>query len=222
MSEPSYFDDYNAARALYDEAISWVGTPFREYYQQELEIPNPHLPKPDPKGSGGGIDCIGLVQEVYLRSGAAEKFIFERTSADYQSHQAGEKILDWIRGKADDPQSKRLGEIFVELEIPEQAKDPDAETPRDFFKPGDILVLRHGSLFHMPVIIDDDLHFVNAVPRMGVIEGTIQDSTFSRHLVAAFRLKPRALNAVRDVNVGSTPAARISDISEITSVDKPK
>jgi hypothetical protein len=43
----------------------------------------------------------------------------------------------------------------------------------------------------MPIIYDDGLNFVNAIPRMGVIEGTIQDSTFSKHLVAAFRLKPK-------------------------------
>ena len=42
----------------------------------------------------------------------------------------------------------------------------------------------------MPVIYDDDLNFVNAIPRRGVVEGTIQDSTYSRHLVAVFRLKP--------------------------------
>jgi len=41
-----------------------------------------------------------------------------------------------------------------------------------------------------PVIVDRDLHFVNAIPRLGVIEGTIQDSSYSSHLVAAFRLKP--------------------------------
>jgi cell wall-associated NlpC family hydrolase len=143
------------------------------------------------KGGGGGIDCIGLVQEIFYRIGAADKFMFARVPADYQMHQTGDKILDWMRGKVDDPQSKKLAAILTELEIPQAAKDPHAETPRDFFKPGDILVLRHASLFHMPVIIDDCLTFVNAIPRLGVIEGTIQDSTFSIHLVAVFRLKPK-------------------------------
>jgi len=194
VSEPSYFDDYWAAKALRDEALTWIGTPFREYYQQEIESPIAQIPEGlvfDSKGPGGGIDCIGLVQEIFFRIGASEKLIFERVPADYQSFQDGDKILDWMRGKEDDPQSKRLGEMLVELNIPDRVKDPDAETPRDFFKPGDILVLKHASLFHMPVIYDDGLHFVNAIPRLGVIEGTIQDSTFSQHLVAAFRLKPR-------------------------------
>jgi cell wall-associated NlpC family hydrolase len=185
MKEPSYFDDHAKARELREEALSWVGTPFREYYQQDMEEGT------DVKGQGGGIDCIGLVQEVMLRIGASDRFIFHRDPSDYQAQNLGEKILDWLRGKVDDPQSKRLAEILAELEIPDGVTDPRAETPRDFFKPGDILVMQHGSLFHMPVIYDDDLHFVNALPRLGVVEGTIQDASYNRHLVAVFRLKPR-------------------------------
>ena len=182
MSIPSYFDDPKEAEKFRNEALSWLGTPFRAVFPKQGE-------RLDTKGSG--IDCVGLVQEVFARTGATKAWFFQRTDADYQLHQTGEKILNWLRGKVDDPQSKLLGEILVELAIPNIFKDPDAETPRDFFKPGDILVLQHGGLFHMPVIIDEHLHFVNAVPRMGVIEGTIQDSTFSSHLVAAFRLKPK-------------------------------
>jgi len=180
----SYFDDLEAAKKLREEALSWVGTPFREYYQENIQHDR------DVKGLRGGIDCIGLAQQIFSRIGATDLFVFPRMAADYQSHQTGEKVLDWLRGKVDDPQSKLLAGILVELEIPEVVKDPDAETPRDFFKPGDLLVMQRGSLFHMPIIYDDDLHFVNALPRLGVTEGTVQDSTYSVHLVAAFRLRP--------------------------------
>jgi cell wall-associated NlpC family hydrolase len=192
MSEPSYFDNARAANALRQEALSWVGTPFREYYQDEIEAARAQFPDIpiEVKGQGGGIDCIGLVQEIFSRIEATEAFVFKREEADYESHGTGEKILDWMRGKLDDPQSKRLAEILIEVKIPEAVTDPLAETPRDFFKPGDILVMQHGSLFHLPVIYDNDLHFVNALPRLGVIEGTIQDSSFNKHLVAVFRLKP--------------------------------
>lgn len=194
MSAPSYFDDFRAAKDFRKEALSWLGTPFREYYQQELEAGRAQLgdraASLDVKGPAGGIDCVGLVQEIFARSGATDKWLFPRTHADYQSHQTGEKILDWLRGRADDPQSKLLGQMFVELAIPDAVTDPHAVTPRDFFKTGDILVMRHGALFHMPVIFDSDLHFVNAIPRLGVIEGTIQDSSYSVHLVAVFRMKP--------------------------------
>jgi hypothetical protein len=79
---------------------------------------------------------------------------------------------------------KRSARSWSSWKFPTRVTDPHADTPRDFFKPGDILVMRHGALFHMPVIVDNDLHFVNAIPRMGVIEGTIQDSSYSSHLVA--------------------------------------
>ena len=177
---PSYFDDPERAAALHREARSWIGTPFRECY---------HDFSTDVKGAGGGVDCVGLAQEIMRRVGAVDKFVFEREPADYQPHQSGDKILEWLRGNVADPESVRLGAIFEELEIPDAVTDPDAPTPRDFFKPGDICVLRHGSLFHLPVIYDDDLHFVNALPRLGVVEGTIQDSTYSSHLVAVFRLR---------------------------------
>jgi len=191
----SYFDNPIARQRLKKEALSWIGTPFGHYYQDRIEAGKAQLKaqgvdisKLDVKG--GGIDCIGLVQEIYARIGATKPWNFPREPADYQSHLFGDKVLNWMRGRADDPQSKLLSELFVELEVPESVRDANAETPRDFFKAGDILVLRHGELFHMPVIYDDDLHFVNALPRLGVVEGTIQDSSFSVHLVAAFRLKP--------------------------------
>jgi cell wall-associated NlpC family hydrolase len=187
MRQPSFFDDPVIAAALLDEARSWIGTPFREYYQQTVDLGLVI----DLKGIGGGIDCVGLVQEIFSRVGATHTFLFKREPADYQSHQMGEKVIDWMRGVADDSQSKQLGQMFVELEIPVGVIDPIAVTPRDFFTPGDICVLQHGSLFHLPVIIDDDLHMVSALPRIGVVQGTIQDSTFSRHLVAVFRLKPQ-------------------------------
>jgi len=194
-SPPSYFDDPAHAEKLQAEALSWIGTPFREYYQDLVESGRAELAalgvdtsKMDVKG--GGIDCIGLDQEIFFRIGATRKWNFPRTPADYQSHQTGDKILDWLRGKADNPQSKLLCALFVELEIPEAVTDPRMECPRNFFKPGDLLAMRHGGLFHMPIIYDHDLHFVNAIPRRGVVRGTIQDSTYANHLVAVFRLKP--------------------------------
>ena len=193
MSEPSYFDDVLKARKLKEEALSWIGTPFQHYYQDKFEAGKEEAEKLGIKldAKGAGIDCIGLAQEIFYRIGATGRWIFPREEADYESHVLGDRVLEWLRGKADDPQSKLLAELFVELEIPDVMKDPQSSKPRDFFKPGDLLVLRHGNLFHMPVIFDHDLHFVNALPRLGVIQGTIQDSSYNIHLIAAFRLRPK-------------------------------
>jgi cell wall-associated NlpC family hydrolase len=208
-SVPSYFDNPREAKKLRDEALSWIDTPFRPYYQVELQTAIAEakeqgidLGPMDLKGPHGGIDCVGLVSEIFSRIGATDPWMFPRTPADYQQHQLGDKVLNWLRGTAvignDDigysiePQSEKLANYFQELDIPEFVTDRHAETPRDFFKPGDVLICRTGGLFHMPIIYDDDLHFVNSLPRLRVTEGTIQDATFSIHLVAVFRLRPRA------------------------------
>ncbi len=186
MNEASFFDDQQAAKKLRDEALSWIGTPFRELSGLDDTSQLSHL-----KGQGGGIDCIGLPQAIFYAIGATKrKWIFPRELSDYGISDLGGKFLDWLRGKVSDPQSQALMEMFLELDVPNAVVEVKAECPRDFFKPGDLLVLQHANLFHMPVIYDDDLHFVNALPRLGVVEGTIQDSTYSSHLVAVFRLKP--------------------------------
>jgi cell wall-associated NlpC family hydrolase len=207
MSAPSYFDNLAAAEKLRVEALSWAGTPFAQFYPQEWEAAKEAgiaagMPPEafTPKGPGGGIDCIGLTGKIFANCGATKDYIFPREPADYQTSLDGEKVLDWLRGKALDPLSPEIAALFTELEIPEAVTDPKAATPRDVFKPGDLLVMRHGSLFHLPIIYDNDLHLVNCLPRLGVTYGTIQDSTFlvhhgpdgpSRRLVAVFRLKPR-------------------------------
>src|SRR5882672_5116003 len=176
----SYFDNPVAAKKLRDEALSWIGTPFRELSGLDDSSELNHL-----KGQGGGIDCIGLPQAIFYAIGATKrKWLFPRELSDYGISDLGGKFLDWLRGKVDDDQSQALKAMFVELNVPKAVTEIHAECPRDFFKPGDLLVLRHASLFHMPVLYDDDLHVVNSLPRIGVIEGTIQDSSYSSHLVA--------------------------------------
>jgi cell wall-associated NlpC family hydrolase len=181
-----YFSDPTAAAALKTEAESWIGTPYREFYEDDIATARTELAGLDvpltvtSKGSTGGIDCIGLCEEIYSAIGASDEFIFPRTQADYQSNQLGDKVLTWLRGEAEDDQSAALHEMFEELTLPDPLTD-------DFFMPGDLLVMKHGSLFHMPIVIDDERHFVNALPRRGVVPGTIQDSTFRKYLVAAFR-----------------------------------
>src|SRR5262249_7600589 len=144
-----YFDDRVKAEELRKEALSWIGTPFQQYYQDKFDSEEAKALGISLDAKGAGIDCIGLAQEIFYRIGATQKWTFPREPSDYESHILGDRILDWLRGKADDPQSKLLSEILVELDIPDIIKDPQAVTPRDFFKPGDLLVLRHGELFHM-------------------------------------------------------------------------
>ncbi|MBA2585693.1 MAG: hypothetical protein H0U99_04340 [Chthoniobacterales bacterium] len=166
MSKAYFFTDSKRAARLQREAESWIGTPFREFSKA--------------KGAAGGVDCVGLCEEILRVAGAVDRFTFPRTSADYQGHAFGDRLLQWMRGEIDDPQSKVLKKRFVEF------------GPKDHtYMPGDLLVLRHFELFHLPIIIDERRHFVNALPRLGVVRGTIQDSSYNAHLVAIFRAKAK-------------------------------
>src|SRR5207237_366875 len=109
-------------------------------------------------------------------------------SADYQSSQLGDKVLTWLRGQENDDQSHLLGLIFDEITIPAHGPN-DPPIPASFFLTGDLLIMKNGGLFHMPVVVDNERHFVNALPRLGVVEGTVQDFSFNQYLVAVFRLK---------------------------------
>jgi hypothetical protein len=163
-----FFEDSAHCAALLAEAESWIGTPF--------------MPFSKAKGKFGGIDCVGLAEEIMRNVGASPEFHFPRTSADYQGHAFGDRILEYFRGTGPDPQSALVAARVVELLV------IDGE-PVDDPMPGDLLVLRHGELFHLPIVIDSERHFVNALPRLGVVRGTLQDSTFKSHFIAMFRVR---------------------------------
>jgi cell wall-associated NlpC family hydrolase len=180
--EGCFFSDPHRAAHLGVEAHSWDKTPFREWSKA--------------KGPGGGIDCVGLCEEIMLAVGAAPAFTFPRAEGDYQSHTIEEKILGYLRGHdkegnpIDDPQSAILTARFAEVEVPEFEGNP----PPDFFMPGDLVLLRQGNpegtggLFHMPIMVYGR-RFINCLPRIGVTWGTMQDSTFNRHFIAMFRAR---------------------------------
>lgn len=166
-----FFEDAAAVQRLRNAAAEWNPTPFRPFSRA--------------KGPGGGIDCVGFVEELMVAAGAVEPFAFPRTDADYQSNRTPLRILHYLRGEErDDPQSKRLAAIFAELRLPEE-KD---NLHPDIFMPGDLLVLRDGGQIHIPVMLRGR-RFTHCARPEGVAEGNLHDTTFSKHLVAAFRAR---------------------------------
>lgn len=182
-----FFADPKSQALIKSEGESWVGTPFRPYSRA--------------KGRTGGIDCIGLAEELHRVCKSAPAFHFPRSDADYQGHAFGDRVLKWLRGEYTvgdppriGPQSKKLARIFAELKLPDV---PEGEHyPAEFFLPGDLLVMQRKELFHMPIVYEIDtpgnhVRFVNAIPRLGVVRGTLQDWSYRQHLVAAFRAMKR-------------------------------
>jgi cell wall-associated NlpC family hydrolase len=202
-----FFSNAAAVQRLRTEAASWIGTPF--------------WPDAKAKGKGGGIDCVGLVEEVLGAAGVAgdRTFLFPRTSADFQSHRTELRILKMLRGQfPDDPQSAALAAIFEELPLPEVDSDAPAamlkyERPRpmmrekmlqkaaksvenlsvDRLMPGDLLILRNAGEFHLPIVLEGRI-FIHCSRPFGAQLGDIHDPTFSFHLDAHFRA--RALTSI--------------------------
>lgn len=164
-----FFEDALAVQRLCKAAAEWDKTPFRENSRAQ--------------GERGGIDCVGLVEVLLTAAGVAgnEPFTFARSSADYSPHLPNPRILRYLRGRDDDPQSKRLAAIFAEI-----------TNNASGYMPGDLLILRTGKgLYHMPVATDTHGRFVHCLRPLGVERGTMQDSTFAKHVVAHFRAVAR-------------------------------
>jgi cell wall-associated NlpC family hydrolase len=68
--------------AVLREALSWVGTPFRDCGQI--------------KGPGGGCDCGTFLIGVFSRTGLVDYFIPENYSADFMLHSGEERYLSLL------------------------------------------------------------------------------------------------------------------------------
>lgn len=190
-----FFDDATAVQKLRTEAVGpdgksgWLDTPYFKFSCV--------------KGRDGGVDCAGLPRPLFVAAGLGASYLdagllfeFQRTSADYQSHRTMFRILRLLRGEmaAVDPQSAALAEIFAELELP---KESLCNLPPERFMPGDLLVLRQGGQFHLPIVLDGRV-FIHCFSPGGVQLGDIHDPTFSKHLDAHFRA--RAIPSVPSVS----------------------
>jgi hypothetical protein len=176
-----FFEDAEAVQRLCAARAKWLGTAFAQ---------NSKAP-----GHDGGIDCVGLLEEVLGRDAGVDRgeaFVFPRTSADYQSHRTELRVLKYLRGEyADDPQSARLARIFAELRLPNERTNLHTA----LFLPGDLLVLRtkrevpgHGTMFHL-CIMTESPRFLHCAYPTGVQESNIHDPTFSKHIDAFFRAR---------------------------------
>jgi len=173
MSDRWFFDDAAAVQRLCVECESWRRTPFRFGSRA--------------KGIGGGADCVGFCEAVMLAAGAVTQFNFPRTPADNSRHVHNDRILNYLRGKVDDPQSAYLAQRFVELFVIDP-EEPGAPTPVPFLA-GDLVLMKTGKgLWHMPVMMSATAFMQCAFPD-GVTEGDITAPNYRKYLVAAFRAR---------------------------------
>lgn len=97
-----FFDDPDAVAKLLAARDAWAGTPFAKWSRAQ----GPH----------GGIPCIPYVEEIMAAAGLP-RFDFPVSESDYSRHVHHDKVLNYLRGKSEDPQSARLAEIFAEFPL---------------------------------------------------------------------------------------------------------
>ena len=144
----------------------------------------------------GQQDCVWVPERLHVAAGSVEAFNFPRSKADYSRHVHNDRILTFLRGQADDPQSATLASRFAELDLP--AKIPLGAFRFTYdppFMPGDLLVMKSESkkdlgVWHMPVMLDDHTFIHCAFPR-GVTGGDIFDPNYRAILVALFRARAK-------------------------------
>jgi cell wall-associated NlpC family hydrolase len=165
-----FFDDPDRVIALHDEALSWIGTPFREYSKA--------------KGKAGGVDCVNLCECMLtaVGVGGAKRFSFPATPMDYSMHCDRSVILEFLRGQAKDRQSKRLAKIFVEL-------DPVIDLEFEPIMPGDLLAFKIGRAVHHLGVALDYRNFIHTFRGIGTLTSDITDSTFEKRLHTVFRAR---------------------------------
>jgi hypothetical protein len=134
-------------------------------------------------------DCIGCAKYLLVRAGAIANVQISRdTDADYENHAFGDRFLQWMRGETDNDVSRYLHERFAEIRMPDLR---EMNPVRWLVMPGDLIVLQHKQLVHLPIVLNDQLPFdiISALPRIGVKIGTLQDTTFRQHFKALFRAR---------------------------------
>jgi cell wall-associated NlpC family hydrolase len=163
--------------ALHAEIESWRNTPF--------------APGAQVKGEGGGADCAGFDQAVLAALGAIPQNLqFPRDETDYQPS-LHKKVLRYLRGSiADDPQSRRLAQIFAELPAP--AKECISTFRFHYIDPvlmaGDLLIISWSGWWHMPIMLDHH-RFAHCAAPLGVGHGDLCDPSFNARIKAVFRAR---------------------------------
>lgn len=179
LNDRWFFSDPDRAAQFCAICKSWDRTPFAAHSRA--------------KGPGGGIDCVGYLEESFFEIGFP-RFNFQRSDGDYKSHVHNDKILRFFRGTHPDPQSATLAALFVELtnldELVPVARWPDKQVRNTGLMTGDIGVIKAviPGVWHL-AMMQDDRTFMHCADSLGVTEGDITQADYRERLKAVFRAR---------------------------------
>lgn len=121
---------------------------------------------------GVGVDCIQLAVAIYSECGLIEAFDPPKYNVGAWKGLKSSPVTDWVEGS----------ENFLII-------NETGLTKRGVLQPGDLLTFNHGRVvYHLGIFLGEgtDL-FVHAITQDGVCKRTLQDSTWSKRLIAAYR-----------------------------------
>lgn len=154
-------------QAVVAEALSWEGTPF-------------HVAS-CAKGSGGGVDCAGLVMATFAALGMVVPEPLPNIDPRHASHNRRSLILEWLKGH------------------PELCRDvSDQVTINERFGQkgilaGDVVCYRYGLCVHHCGIAISVVYTLQAVYPYGVTRFDMTGPLFRRQYQATFRALPLCL-----------------------------
>lgn len=154
------FSDPDLCIALCQEAQSWIGTPFHK----------------NGRVKQGGVDCINLVQQIYLEVLKEEQRIeFPPYNLDETFHNADSRLQAFLdahprlhcvyRFDEDEPH-KLAGKVFL---------------------PGDLLGFRFGQAMHHLGLSLGMKKFIHCRQVAGTVESWLDDATYEFRLLAVYR-----------------------------------
>jgi len=115
-----------------------------------------------------GVDCVNLLAAIFKDTGALDGYEFPDYTMDGGDHRDTSQVLDWL------DRHPRFGRLSAE----------------ESTQPGDLLCFRLGRVPHHVGLLVSGNRFIHAIRNYGVIESQLDDPTFAKRLVAAYRPLP--------------------------------
>lgn len=135
-------------------AESWNKTPFADHGRLK----------------GVGVDCVGLVAQIYIELGVLDDFSPPQYTLDGWHSGQGNPVADYIQATGK----------FISL---------PTSTPKHDLRPGDLITLRQGRVPYHTGLLVDGLKFIHAIQVRGVMYGSLADATYWVRLNGIYRLK---------------------------------
>ncbi len=118
---------------------------------------------------GVGVDCVHLLAEIYRETGLFAGYELPRYTMGGGDHADVSLVISWLEAH---PRFRRIDLAFEALAA------------------GDLVTFRLGRVAHHVGLVLGDRTFLHAIRDCGVLESRIDEKTYARRLLQAYRPVP--------------------------------